>query len=77
MQRRGVTSIPHTLTTEVVLGRRWHIATYAHDPAVTFRAATAAEAVRQLEFQVAELHRMIEGPRFPTPATRRSPLSPR
>jgi hypothetical protein len=69
--------VPHTLKTEVVLGRRWHIATYAHDPAVTFRAATAAEAVRQLEFQVAELHRMIEGPRFPSAPAKRTPYSPR
>ena len=62
---------------EVVLGRRWHTATYAHDPGVTFRAATAAEAVRQLEFHMAEVQRLLDGARFPGAGAKRPPFAAR
>ena len=65
MRSRQPSTVPHKLTTEVVLGRRYYVAAYAADPSITFRAATADEAVRQLEHHMGELHRLLEGPRFP------------
>jgi hypothetical protein len=62
--------VPHQLTSEVVLGKRQFIAAYEPDPAIAFRAATAEEAIRQLNAHMGELHHLLVGPRFPAPAPR-------
>jgi hypothetical protein len=81
MTTRGrANSVPHTVTTEVVLGRRYFVATYADDPTIAFRAASADEAVNQLTHYMAELHALMTGLRYPSaPAPRpgRAPLGPR
>jgi hypothetical protein len=75
-----VVPVPHTVTTEVVLGRRHYVATYADDPTIAFRAASADEAVNQLTHYMAELHALMTGLRYPgAPAPRpgRAPIGPR
>lgn len=81
MTTRGRSNpVPHTVSTEVVLGRRYYVATYAEDPTIAFRAASAAEAVDQLTHYMAELHALMSGLRYPAaPAPRpgRAPIGPR
>jgi hypothetical protein len=68
MKPRGRTNpVPHILTSEVVLGRRSFIAAYEPDPSIAFRAATADEALRQLDAHMGEVHALLAGTRFPAP----------
>lgn len=75
-----IVPVPHTVTTEVVLGRRHFVATYADDPTIAFRAASAEEAVNQLTHYMAELHALMTGLRYPSaqaPRPGRAPIGPR
>lgn len=65
--RGSSSSVPHQLSSEVVLGKRYFVASYANDPSIAFRATTATEAVRQLDHHMGDLHRLLDVPRFPAP----------